>query len=73
MTFRQSDIKRAVAAVKSAECTVSGVEICPDGSIRVLVGEPVKMDDRPPSLVEMRRKRRAGQPQGRAPGQKETL
>jgi hypothetical protein len=39
-TFRKHDVKRAIAAVRSAGCQVAGVVIGPDGSIHVKVGEP---------------------------------
>lgn len=34
--FRQADVARAVRAVRAAQITISGVEIAPDGTIRVL-------------------------------------
>ena len=34
--FRQADIIRAIKAVRTAQVPVSGVEIAPDGTIRVL-------------------------------------
>ncbi|QSR15650.1 hypothetical protein CA833_00250 [Novosphingobium sp. KA1] len=34
--FRQTDVVRAVKAARSADMTVSGVEIAPDGTIRIL-------------------------------------
>ena len=34
--FKQADIVRAVKAMRAAKITVSGVEITPDGTIRVL-------------------------------------
>lgn len=37
-TFRQADVARAVKAVRSAKVSISGVEIAPDGTIRVLTG-----------------------------------
>lgn len=35
-TFRQSDIKRAIAALKAVGETIAGVDIRPDGSFKVL-------------------------------------
>ncbi len=34
--FRQADVVRAVKAVRAAAVPVSGVEIAPDGTIRIL-------------------------------------
>lgn len=34
--FRQTDVVRAVRAVRAADIAVSGVEIAPDGTIRIL-------------------------------------
>lgn len=34
--FSKSDIDRAVSAVKAAGCVVAGVDIWPDGRIRVI-------------------------------------
>lgn len=36
--FRQSDLERALRALRAAGETISGVEINPDGSFRVLTG-----------------------------------
>lgn len=36
--FRQSDVERAIRAIKAVGETVSGVEIKPDGTFRVLTG-----------------------------------
>jgi len=40
--FLQSDLERAVRALKAVGEKVGGVEIRPDGSFRVLTGEPAK-------------------------------
>lgn len=37
-SFTQSDVTRAVRAVKAAGLDVSGVEVRPDGTIKVKVG-----------------------------------
>jgi hypothetical protein len=38
-TFRQSDVERALKAARSAGLTVGGVEVAPDGTIRVMVAD----------------------------------
>lgn len=43
--FRQSDIECAARALKAVGETVSGVEIRPDGSFRVLTGS--NQDEKP--------------------------
>ena len=37
-TFKQSDVERAVKAVRSTGLDVGAVEVAPDGTIRVMVG-----------------------------------
>jgi hypothetical protein len=39
VAFKQSDVVRAIRAAQVAGLTVSGVEIAPDGTIRVLTGD----------------------------------
>lgn len=34
--FRQADVVRAVKAARAAQMPVSGIEIAPDGTIRIL-------------------------------------
>ena len=45
--FKQADITRALAAVDKHGLTVSGCEIAPDGTIRILTGDvtPVVEND----------------------------
>lgn len=38
LTFRQSDLERAIRVAKAADLTVTGFEITPEGVIRVLTG-----------------------------------
>jgi hypothetical protein len=53
--FSQSDLTRAVNAMRKAGCCVSGAEIKPDGSIVVLVGQEAANDWRAGSpLYEQR-------------------
>lgn len=46
--FRERDVKAAVRAVRASGEKVAGVEIAPDGKIRVIVGEPMKAGTRNP-------------------------
>lgn len=39
--FRQSDVERAVKAARAAGLDVGGVEVAPDGTIRVTTVTPV--------------------------------
>lgn len=39
LTFRQSDVARAVKAAQAARLAVGTVEITPDGTIRVVVAD----------------------------------
>jgi hypothetical protein len=46
--FHQATIKRAVHAAQKAGLRVQGIEVAPDGTIRVLTGE-----DAPPELTPL--------------------
>lgn len=63
-TFRQSDVARAVKAARAAGLDVVGLEIVPDGTIRIIAGSGDPGDSLSP--LEKRRLRRAGEPEGRA-------
>lgn len=41
-TFTQADVERAARALKAVGEKVGGVEIRPDGSFRVLTGDPAE-------------------------------
>lgn len=38
VTFREADVRRAIRAAEASGLSVAGVEVCPDGVIRVLTG-----------------------------------
>jgi hypothetical protein len=46
--FRESDLTRAVKAVEKVGLKIAGVEVDPDGTIRVLTGSTVANDRRNP-------------------------
>lgn len=46
--FRQSDVARAVKAVRAAGVAVARVEIDRDGKIVVVAGDPATVQDRAP-------------------------
>lgn len=39
----QADVERAIRAAKAAGETIAGVDILPDGRVRILTGEPVSL------------------------------
>jgi hypothetical protein len=39
-TFKKTDVRRAISAVRSAGCEISGVQIGPDGTITIKIGAP---------------------------------
>lgn len=41
--WRQSDVRRAIAAAEQAELQAYRVEIAPDGTISIVVGMPTEM------------------------------
>jgi hypothetical protein len=47
-TFKKTDVKRAIDAVRSAGCEIAGVVIGRDGSITVKIGAPAN-DNAPPA------------------------
>jgi hypothetical protein len=59
--FTRSDIERAIAGAKKAGLAVSGVEIAPDGTIRLLAPNPLPdhMDSgfsQPIDLIDWKRR-----------------
>ncbi len=54
---RQADITRAIRAAKAQGLAVAGVELQPDGSVRVLTNEP---QARPLSALEAWRVKQGG-------------
>lgn len=46
--WRQSDVKRAIAAAEQAELGSYRVEIAPDGTIAIVVGDPADTADPAP-------------------------
>lgn len=46
-TFRQADVVRAIKAARAADQPVSGFEITPDGTIRVLTSAAAQMQPSP--------------------------
>lgn len=50
--FRQSDVTRAVKAARDAGLAVGGVEIMPDGTIRVTVGQESRPAPAPQKMNE---------------------
>lgn len=43
--WRQSDVKRAIAAAEQAKLASYRVEIAPDGTIAIVVGDPAETAD----------------------------
>lgn len=58
--FRQADVVRAVKAVRAAQIAVSGVEIAPDGTIRVLTSTAPEAPSSP--FDDWKQKRHANAP-----------
>ncbi len=46
--WRQSDVKRAIAAAEQAELGSYRIEIAPDGTIAIIVGDPADTADPAP-------------------------
>ncbi|MFZ2252641.1 MAG: hypothetical protein WAW13_00535 [Minisyncoccia bacterium] len=44
-TFKQADLSRAIKAVEDGGKSVAAVDIRRDGTIRVLIGEPIRAGD----------------------------
>ncbi len=45
LTFKQSDMTRAIRAVRAAGCEVAQVRVDRDGSLVVILGEPQAAND----------------------------
>lgn len=51
--WRQSDVRRAIGAAQQAGLSVYRVEICPDGTISIVVGEASETAADPDALGDL--------------------